>query len=415
MTGATPARIRLPFPHPGQQAVRRQAKRFNWLSAGRRWRKTTMAMAIAVEEAAKGRRVVWGAPTYHQVRIGFDETQRAAGAVANFNQSRMDATFPTGGRISYRSLDDPDNARGETADGVIIDETADVAPAAWYEVLRPMLIDTDGFLWAIGTPRGRNWFYQEHMTALERNDTAAWQVPTVGAEVVDGQLVYKQHPLENPDVPFSEIESLWRTMPERTFKQEIMAEFIEQGGEVFRYVERAATASEQDAPLPGHQYVFGIDFGRLEDFTVVTVMDATEQSIVYVDRYNTIDWSMQVDRIVALYERFQPTVLMAERNSMGDPIINTLYERSLPIQPFITTNATKQTIIDGLALAFEQSQIRIVKHPVLMNELQSYTAEQLPSGLVKYGAPSGLHDDCVMSLALAWYGGATGGMEFGAA
>src|SRR5512146_1921870 len=173
-TGAVVKRVRLPAPHPGQIAVRRGKRRFNWLSAGRRWRKTTMVMAEAVEAAISGQRVLWGAPTYDQVRVGWDEARHAAGGVADFKESRMSAVFPSGGVILYRSLDDPNNARGHTADGVVIDECADVTAAAWYEVLRPMLIDTNGWAWAIGTPKGRNWFWREHMQARDRLDSAAW-------------------------------------------------------------------------------------------------------------------------------------------------------------------------------------------------------------------------------------------------
>ena len=79
---AVAPRIRLPYPHAGQQVVRRQARRFNWLAAGRRWRKTTMAMTISVEAAAAGQTVIWGAPTYNQVRIGMEETRRAAASAA---------------------------------------------------------------------------------------------------------------------------------------------------------------------------------------------------------------------------------------------------------------------------------------------------------------------------------------------
>jgi phage terminase large subunit-like protein len=201
-------------------------------------------------------------------------------------------------------------------------------------------------------------------------------------------------------------------MPERTYRQEWLAEFIEDGGIVFRHIDQAATAIPQESAQAGHQYVFGVDFGRLEDYTVVSVIDVTDRALVHIDRFNTIDWTLQVGRIAALYDRFQPTTIVAERNSMGDPVINMLYERDLPVLPFTTTNATKQTIIDGLALAFEQSQIRILKDNVLINELQAYEATQLPSGLVRYGAPSGSHDDCVMSLALAWHGASGGDMEF---
>ena len=76
MTGVEKSdRIRLPCPHQGQILVRNEAKRFNWLSAGRRWRKTTLAMSIAVENAVNGKTIIWGAPTYDQVSVGFEETR----------------------------------------------------------------------------------------------------------------------------------------------------------------------------------------------------------------------------------------------------------------------------------------------------------------------------------------------------
>jgi hypothetical protein len=72
--------------------------------------------------------------------------------------------------------------------------------------------------------------------------------------------------------------------------------------------------------------------------------------------------------------------------------------------PFQTRNASKTLVIDDLALAFARQSISIIADDVLINELQSYEMERLPSGLMSYGAPDGLHDDCVMSLALAWHG-----------
>jgi hypothetical protein len=234
--------IRLPFPHPGQQTVRRQAQRFNWLAAGRRWRKTTLGMAIAVERAVDGQRWIWGAPTYDQVRICWNEMKYAARPMANFTQSRMVAEFPTGGRVVFRSLDDPDNARGHTADGAIIDEAEKVKGAAWYEVIRPMLMDTGGDAWLMGTPLGRNWFWKEHILAVDREDSANWQIPTLGCEIVDDvQLVRKVHPLENPDIPWAEIVHLFETLPRRTFQQEILAQFLEGQGAVFRNISACCT------------------------------------------------------------------------------------------------------------------------------------------------------------------------------
>jgi hypothetical protein len=83
----------------------------------------------------------------------------------------------------FVSLDNPDNARGKTAFGAVIDEAAFVAEGAWYDVIRPMLSDCDGWALAMGTPNGRNWFWREHTAAAARDDSVAWQVPTLGVRL----------------------------------------------------------------------------------------------------------------------------------------------------------------------------------------------------------------------------------------
>lgn len=72
------------------------------------------------------------------------------------------------------------------------------------------------------------------------------------------------------------------------------------------------------------------------------------------------------------------------------------------------TNAIKTNLVESLSLAFEQGQIEILNDPVLVGELQAYESERLPSGLIRYSAPEGFHDDCVSALMLAWAAGAAG-------
>lgn len=396
--------IRLPYPHTGQQLVRQQAKRFNWLSAGRRWRKTTLAMAIAVEAAAEGGRIIWGAPVFDQVRLAWEEVRRAATGTATFNQSRMTTVFPGGGEILFRSLDNPDNVRGHTADGVVMDECGDLPAHAWYGVLRPMLIDTQGWAWGIGTPKGRNWFCTEHQHAADRPDTAAWQAPTLGVRMGALGLERAPHPLENPQIALTEIMELQRTMPTLTFEQEILAQFVEGSGAVFRRVREAATATPQAARVEGHRYTVGVDWGRASDFTVMAVVDTTTHELVCLDRSNQVEYALQAGRLQALCQRFRPDSVYAEQNAMGEPIVETLQRMSLPVYPFQTTNASKAAVIDALALAFERAELRLLNDETLLGELLAYAAERLPSGLVRYSAPEGSHDDCVIALALAWLG-----------
>ena len=394
--------IRLPAPHPGQQAVRRQAKRHNWLSAGRRWRKTTLLTAIVIEACLKGGEYVWGAPTFDQVRIAFGEARRAAGGVAEFNQSRMTMTLPTGGTCYFRSLDDPDNARGYTANGVVMDETGDIKPIAWYEVLRPMLIDTGGWSWGIGTPKGRNWFFVEHANARSRDDSAAWQVPTVGCEIVDGQLIRKPHPLENPEVPFSEIVNLFETMPERMFRQEILAEFIEGEGAVFRNIAACMNAPTTTPEAhKAHTLIGGIDWGKQSDFTTISIGCATCKCEVYRDRFNQIDYSFQRDRLRVAIERWQPRVVLAESNSIGEPNLEMLQREGMPVKAFQTTATSKPPLIENLALALERTEWQFQADPIWTAELEAY--ERKVSGVTgrsTYSAPDGAHDDTVIARAL---------------
>ena len=71
---------------------------------------------------------------------------------------------------------------------------------------------------------------------------------------------------------------------------------------------------------------------------------------------------------------------------------------------FQTTAASKRKLIDDLVVAFESETISIYHDDHLINELESFAIEKTPAGNIRYGAPAGLHDDMVMSLAIAWYG-----------
>jgi len=396
--------IRLPYPHRGQQIVRQQAQRFNWLAAGRRWRKTTLGMSIAVEAAVQGQSIVWGAPTFDQVRIGWGEMRHGVGTAARFTQQRMVAEFPTGGRVIFRSLDDPDNARGHTADGVIIDEVEKVKAEAWYEVLRPMLIDTGGWAWGMGTPLGRNWFWKEHVGSADREDTMAWQIPTVGCEVADGagRLIRKPHPLENPDIPFSEIEQMFQTVSLRTFRQEILAQFLEGQGAVFRNI-GACLYPGGDTPEEhkGHETVMGVDWGKSEDYTVVSVGCRQCKREVALDRFHGIEYRLQRQRIGALAEKWGVYDILAESNAMGEPNIEDMQYAGLPVRGFATTASSKPPLIENLVLCFEREEIQFIDNPIATAELEAYEMKvSANTGRPSYSAPEGLHDDVVIARAL---------------
>jgi hypothetical protein len=220
----------------------------------------------------------------------------------------------------------------------------------------------------------------------EREDWASWQMPTS----------------TNPHIAPEEIEAARQDMTEAAFNQEFLAQFVSWEGAVFRRVMECATAERKDGPEAGHEYVIGADWGRSNDYTVFSVVDVTARCMIDLDRSNRVDYILQRARLQALCDRWRPSQIIAELNSIGQPIIEELQRAGLPVKGFTTTNASKAEIIEALALAFEQSSIAILNEPVLLGELQAFAAEPLPGGMLRYAAPGGGHDDTVMSLALAW-------------
>lgn len=403
MPATAAQQIILPAPHPGQRIVREHAQRFNWLCAGRRWRKTTLALPIAVEASLTRRGdYLWGAPTFRQVRVGWDELRKATGAVFAYNESRMVATTPNGSRLFFLSLDDPDNARGLTLMGAVFDEASEIPERAWAEVVRPMLLDTGGWAWMLYTPKGRNWTWVGWQQAQERpQDSAAWQIPSLGCAIVDGQLVRQPHPLENPSLDFGELRQIFETTPERVFRQEILAEFLDDAGGVFRGVEACVGgALEAEPPHRLQQYAIGVDLAKYHDYTVCCVGDLREKRMVAFDRYNRADWPLQVERIKALAQTWNDAILWVDSTGVGDPICDALMRAGCRVQPYHLTAPSKRVLIDNAVVTVEQRQVMFPRIEPLVRELKNYEYQRTTAGGLRMNAPEGLYDDCVIAFSL---------------
>jgi phage terminase large subunit-like protein len=297
--------------------------------------------------------------------------------------------FPGGGEVRVRSADNPDSLRGEGLDFVVLDECAYMKEETWSEVLRPSLSDRIGKALFISTPKGMGWFYSLwNRGASGEEDWFSWKLPTSA----------------NPFIKASEIEAARRELPEIIFRQEYEAQFVDSEGAVFRRVQDVAILQPLDAPIDGHQYVAGVDVAASVDYTVVCVMDAATREMVYMDRFNRVDYTALEERLAAIYSRWRLSSMKVEANSIGQPVIDHLYNRGLAIIPFTTTQATKQSAIQSLQAAFEHDSIRILDNPVLIGELLSFESKRNQSGSFSYSAPDGMHDDTVMALAICWTG-----------
>lgn len=407
--------IILPGLHSGQRMVLEEARRYNWLMAGRRWRKTSLATVIAIVGALNGLRVIWGAPTYKQSKIGWDETTkcvRFASDVARVRKSENKIYFPRGW-IQYVTLDDPDTVRGYTADIVIFDECSEIEEAAWTSVVRPMLVDTGGSAWFIGTPKGRNWVWR-HVEAAKQQardfpsscDSMVWSIPTLGCTITDdGDLIRTPHAYENPDIEFSEMLNWFLGTTTREFKQEALAEFIEGEGAVFRRIFDNCEGTLRK-PYSG-EFAIGVDWGRVNDASVFTMIDKWKRRVVAHDRLTQIGFDLQKNRLMTMVDDWHAAgaqvTILAEKNSFGLALFEALTgpPYSLSISGFDTNGVSKNPLIEDLALDIERSKLRYPHIDSMISELEAYEQTTLPSGKIQYGAPSGLHDDEVIALALA--------------
>ena len=385
--------LALPRLRRDQWEIARHPAKTKVLSMGRRWGKTVLGGAVSLATAAHGGKVAWIVPTYKNSRPIWRWAEATVGDLKKQGRAaphRADRVieFPTtDGLLGVYSAENPDSIRGENFHLVVLDEAARIGEEVWTDVIQPTLADVDGDALLISTPKGKGWFWQEWQRGqMDGTLVKSWRAPSAA----------------NPNPNIQRAAALARErVPERTYRQEWLAEFLDGGGEVFRRVREAATC-QRVAPYAG-RFVAGLDWAMQSDFTVLVVLDATTRRMVDMDRFNQIDWALQRGRVRALADKWRVERILAEHNSIGGPNIEALQREGLPVESFETTATTKPPLIESLALALERGEIGLLDDAVLIGELEAYERTVSPvTGRSRYGAPDGMHDDTVMALALAW-------------
>jgi len=396
--------LRIPPPHPKQREIEACPKKRILINAGRRAGKTFMVSRIAAKRAAEGRRVLYVAPVQAQTNALWDDylvpwLAPAVGAgLIKKNEQKRTLTFNSGGRIEARTGHKPDHLRGGWGDYVILDEYAYQDPAVWDKVCSPMLLDTGGTALFISTPDKRNHFYHLYLKALADED---WAVFTFGSQ-------------ENPYLSAEAFDLLTKDMTDVDYRQEILAEFVPGVGAVFILDQGDFyPGGEGAAEHKGHRIVAGLDWGRKQDFTVLSVGCADCQKELELHRTNQIEYHLQRQMIAKVLQNgYNEVELLAEENSMGLPNIEQLRLDGIDVIPFTTSNSSKGIIVQALRLAFTQHEWKWLDDPAAMRELESFEMTIAPSGIARYGAPDGLHDDTVMARMLMLRQATMGKLQF---
>jgi Terminase large subunit, T4likevirus-type, N-terminal len=397
-------KINLPELHPAQREIVDHPARFKVLACGRRFGKTQAALDLIAFHLLEGHAVAYFAPSQIMTLEVWETVKRLFLPLISRVQEDQS-------RIEFlnHALFECWTARTEAVRGrkyhfVVIDEAALIPDAAlWQAVIRPLLTDYRGAALFASTPRGRNWFWQLYRLGLNPavSDWHSWTFPTSA----------------NPFIDITEVDNARRDLPDHIFQQEYLARFIEDAGMVFRDLDAVCMAAPVPDPQPGYTYLFGVDWARDNDFTVISVMAAPDPPEtpapvvtekvkpvqVYLDRFNQVSYNLQRDRLKWLNDRYQPRVILAEANSVGSVNIDALIREGLPVRSFNTTLQSKAKLIETLSLAIQRHDLTLLNDHILTHELQAYEMSRTAAGHWHYSAPPGDHDDTVIATALSYW------------
>ena len=381
---------------PWQQEVFSDPTRFKIVAAGRRTGKSRLAawqLIIYALQTERGH-VYYVAPTQGQARDIMWTTllELANPVIKSSHINNLQITLINGCTISLKGADRPETMRGVSLKFLVMDEYADMKPSVWEQILRPALADQKGDAMFIGTPMGRNHFYELYRYAeLEDDDSyKAWHFTSY----------------DNPLLDPNEIDTAKKSMSSYAFRQEFLASFEAMGSEIFK---EDWLQFSDDEPDDGDYYI-AVDlagFANVEsatkskntrlDQTAIAVVKAGPEGWWIADIiHGRWDIKKTAKKIFDAVEHYRPVAVGIEKGALKNAVLPYLTDLMKSGQRFfrveeLTHGNKKKTdrIVWALQGRFEHGQITLNKgewNTEFMDELF-----QFPNALV--------HDDLVDALA----------------
>jgi hypothetical protein len=378
----------LVYERPWVYAKQRDAifndKRYAFVEASTKTGKTVGCIIWLAEQAMKGKagqNFWWVAPIFPQAKIAFRRLRRGLPLeIYTANESELTITLANGAIIWFKGADKPDSLYGEDVYAAVIDEASRCKEDAWYAV-RSTLTATQGPLRAIGNVKGKkNWFYNLSRKAEAGEPSMAYSRLLCYDAVEAGVLSQE------------EVEDAKRTLPDAVFRELYLAEPSDDGGNPFglKAIRECISPLTERAPV-----CWGIDLAKSHDWTVCIAFDETGH-VCRVERFQKpwLDTITAIQRLVGA-----DTPALVDSTGVGDLVLEALQKGHSNFEGFKFTSASKQQLMEGLAVAIQQHLIAFPAGPIV-SELEQFEYEYTRTG-VRYSAPEGLHDDCVCALALA--------------
>ncbi len=314
--------------HEAQRIIFDSPARFKVVAAGRRFGKSYLACILLLIEALKDshvgpsgrthdlsmKEVYYIAPTFEQGKkilwpllkhLGRDVIESTIENVAM-------ATLKNGRRISIKGSDRPDTLRGVGLSFAVLDEYAFMKEEVWSTIIRPTLSDVEGGALFIGTPEGKNHFYDLFTKAQ-----------------VEGLPEYEAfafRTIDNPTISNQEVAAAQRAMSSTLFRQEYEASFTEAGGTVFM---AEWWKIEEQCPFEGEYYI-AVDLAGFKSLGLthkkeVKIKDESAISVVkvspegwFVEDIIFGQWDVRETalRIMHAYKTYRPVSLGIEKGTL---------------------------------------------------------------------------------------------------
>ena len=379
-----------------QQEVFNDPVRFKVIAAGRRCGKSRLAAWALIIEALSAQRghVFYVAPTQGQARDIMWETLMELGhsVIKSSHINNLQIKLINGATIALKGADRPETMRGVSLKFLVMDEYADMKPEVWEQILRPALADQKGGAVFIGTPMGRNHFYDLYRHGQLGDDPTfkSWHFTSYDNNLLDPE----------------EIEAAKKSMSSFSFRQEFLASFEAAGGAVFQ---EDWVQFDDEEPHEGDYYI-AVDLAGFADIAQAKTskqkkLDTTAISVVKVSSegwwvadiiYGRWDVKKTAEKIFEAVKEYEPMSVGIENGALKNavsPYLQDLmkqYQRFFRVEELTHGNKKKtDRIVWALQGRFEHGQVVLNEgdwNPEFLDQLF-----QFPNHLV--------HDDLIDSLA----------------
>ena len=379
-----------------QKEVFNDDARFKVIAAGRRTGKSRLAAWMLILNALQAERghVFYVAPTQGQARDIMWQTLLELGhpVISGSHINNLQIKLINGATISLKGADRPETMRGVSLKFLVMDEYADMKPEVWEQILRPALADQKGSALFIGTPMGRNHFYELYKYAElgDDEDFKSWHFTSYNNNLIEA----------------AEIDRAKKSMSSYAFRQEFMASFEALGSEMFK---EEWVRYEEEEPSGGEYYI-AIDLAGFEEVgkkrTKNTKLDSTAIAVVkiqddgswWVANIITGRWDLNTtaEKILQAVRDYKPLAVGIEKGIARQAVMSPLSDLMRKYNTFfrcddLTHGNRKKTdrIMWALQGRFENGVISLNKGEWNMKFLDELF--QFPNDLV--------HDDTVDALA----------------